>query len=112
MHDHPSAAVANVPYAKGKRRNASAREKRRILKIPTAAILPPPNNTVAQQPSGATQTQSSSQPHASVSNSTPPLVAHSTSNTNPHATIKHAGRWTRFWLFICCASPEYTDGHH
>jgi len=21
-------------------------------------------------------------------------------------------RWTRFWPFICCTSPEYTDGHH
>ncbi|KAG2039561.1 quinon protein alcohol dehydrogenase-like superfamily [Suillus americanus] len=97
LHDRPS-AVINVPYAKGKRRNASARERRRlILKIPTAGRLQPPNSTVTQQISGGAQTQSSSQPHAAVSTSNTPPIA--TSNTNPHATIKHAGRWARFWLF-------------
>jgi hypothetical protein len=95
-------------------RNASARERRRpIMKRPTASSSRPPNTTVAQQSSGAAQSQSSSQAHAAVSTSTaPPVVANTTSNTNPHATIKHAGRWARFWLFICCTSPEYTDGHH
>ncbi|KAG1836368.1 hypothetical protein DFJ58DRAFT_749823 [Suillus subalutaceus] len=113
LHEHPS-AVIDVPCAKGKRRNASARERRRlILKIPTAGSLPPPNSTVTQQSSGTAQTQSSSQPHAAISTSTsPPVVATTTSNTNSHAMIRHPGRWARFWLFICCTSPEYTDGHH
>ncbi|KAG2039563.1 WD40-repeat-containing domain protein [Suillus americanus] len=106
LHERPS--VVDVSYAKGKRRNASARERRRlILKIPTTGGSRPPNSTVTQQSSVGPQTQSSSQSNAA---STAPPVA--TSNTNPHATIKHAGRWSRFWLFVCCTSPEYTDGHH
>ncbi|KAG1818442.1 WD40-repeat-containing domain protein [Suillus subaureus] len=106
LHERPS-SVVDVPYAKGKRRNASARERRKlILKIPTAGSLRPPDSAVTQQPSGTAQTQSS-QPHPAVSTSNAPPVA--TSNTNPHATIKHAGRWARFWLFVCCTAPEYTD---
>ncbi|KAG1869018.1 hypothetical protein DFJ58DRAFT_766644, partial [Suillus subalutaceus] len=116
LHERGS-AVADVPYAKGKRRNASAREKRMII-IPlksknTAASTSCPSNSNATQSSGAAQAQSSSQLHATASTSAAhPVVANTTSSTNPHATIKHVGRWTRFWLFICCASPEYTDGHH
>ncbi|KAG2740990.1 WD40 repeat-like protein [Suillus brevipes Sb2] len=112
LHERPSALVA-VPYAKGKRRNASARERRKpIMQRPTASSSRPPNTTVAQQSSDAAQTQSSSQANAAVSTSTtPPVAANTTSNTNPHVTIKHAGRWARFWLFVCCTSPEYTDGH-
>ncbi|KAG1869021.1 hypothetical protein DFJ58DRAFT_766650 [Suillus subalutaceus] len=116
LHERGS-AVADVPYAKGKRRNASAREKRMII-IPlksknTAASTSRAPNSNATQSSGAAQAQSSSQLHATASASTAhPVVANTTSSTNPHATIKHAGRWTRFWLFLCCASPEYTDGHH
>lgn len=109
-HKHGSA----VPYAKGKRRNASAREKRRpALKMATASSSRPPNSNATQQSSGAAQAQSSSQPQAAASTSTaPPVVANTTSSTNPHVMIRHAGRWTRFWLLICCASSEYTDGHH
>jgi WD40 repeat protein len=103
LQERPSAEV-DVPYAKGKRRNASAREKRRrILKIPTASTSRPPNSNATQQSSGAAQAQVA----VSTSSTDPEAVA---SNTNPHATIKHAGRWIRFWLFICCASPEYTHG--
>ncbi|KAG2039565.1 WD40-repeat-containing domain protein [Suillus americanus] len=87
LHKHPS-AVVNVPYAKGKRINALARERRRlIMKSLTAGNLRPPNSTVTQQSRGTTQTQSSSQPHAAVS--APPVV-NTTSNTNPHATIRYA----------------------
>ncbi|KIK38237.1 hypothetical protein CY34DRAFT_809581 [Suillus luteus UH-Slu-Lm8-n1] len=114
LHDRSSAEVV-VPYAKGKRRNASARERRKpIMKIPTASTLRP-NATL--QSTGAAQSQSSSQPFATISTSptTPPATTTpeaTASNTNPHVVIKHAGRWTRFWLFICCTSIEYTDGHH
>ncbi|KAG1869022.1 hypothetical protein DFJ58DRAFT_766662, partial [Suillus subalutaceus] len=99
--------------------NASAREKRGPTiplksKKPAASISEsrPPNSNVIQS-SGAAEPQSSSQPHIVASTSTAhPVVANTTSSTNLHATMKHAGRWTRFWLFVCCASPEYTDGHH
>jgi hypothetical protein len=136
LHERPLAEVS-VPYAKGKRvcyfvllrcsipsnpsnsilhhleKRFSKRETEANHEKATASSPRPANTTVAQQSSGAAQTQPSSQAHAAVSTSTTPtVVANTTSNTNPHATIKHAGRWARFWLFICCTSPEYTDGHH
>lgn len=110
-----SSEIVDVPYTRGKPRNACARERRKPLipKNATAGSSRPPNSTVTQQSSGAAQAQSSSQPHATDSSPTaPPAVVNTTSSTNPHATIRHAGRWTRFWLFIGCTSAEYTDGHH
>ncbi|KIK48070.1 hypothetical protein CY34DRAFT_798701 [Suillus luteus UH-Slu-Lm8-n1] len=107
--------VVDVPYAKGKRRNASAREKGRpIPKKAVASSSRPPNSNVTPQSSSAAQTQPSSQPqHAiSTSSTTPAVVPTTASSTNPHVTIKNAGHWTRFWLFICCASTEYNDGLH
>lgn len=111
-----SLVVVDVPYAKGKRRNASARERRKPIQWkPTnsaAGSSRPPNSNVTQQPA---QAQSSSQPQVaiSMSSTTPPVGATTNLSTNPNVTIQHAGRWTRFWLHICCASTEYThDGHH
>jgi hypothetical protein len=129
-------AVVDVPYAKGKRvchfrpcrvstpshitlqRNASARERpMKIIPLKPGNLAASTslslNSNAAQQSNGAAQAQSS-QAHAAVStsSSTPPAVTDTTPNANPHVIIKHAGRWTRFWLFICCASSEYTDGHH
>ncbi|KIK34394.1 hypothetical protein CY34DRAFT_812948 [Suillus luteus UH-Slu-Lm8-n1] len=103
-------AAADVPYAKGKRRNASARERRKpIMTNATASSSRPPNSNTTLQSSGAAQVQS----QGAVSTSTaPPVAANTAPSTNPHVIIKHAGRWTRFWLFICCTSSEYTDGHH
>ncbi|KAG2740984.1 WD40 repeat-like protein [Suillus brevipes Sb2] len=113
LHERPSAEVS-VPYAKGKRRNASARERRKpIMKRPTASSSHPPNTTVAQQSSGTAQAQSSSQTQAQAAIPTSSTTQEAiNSSANPQATIKHAGRWIRFWLFICCASPEYTHGQH
>ncbi|KAG2060737.1 hypothetical protein BDR06DRAFT_479904 [Suillus hirtellus] len=75
---------------------------------PAASTSCPPNSNTAQHSNGATQAQSL-QAQAAVSTSTaPPAVANTTPNSNPRATINNAGRWTRFWLFFCCASPEYT----
>ncbi|KAG2744878.1 hypothetical protein P692DRAFT_201105071 [Suillus brevipes Sb2] len=75
----------------------------------TASSSRPPNNNATQQSSSTAQAQS----QAAASTSTaPPVVANTAPSTNPHVIIKHAGRWTRFWLFICCASSEYTDGQH
>ncbi|KAG1853801.1 WD40-repeat-containing domain protein [Suillus tomentosus] len=91
----PDPAVVEVPCAPGTRRNACAREKRKNLftpKIPTTAAI-------------------------SGSSSTPPVgdatgIATISTTSRPDATIKQAGLWTRFWLFLGCLSPEYTDGHH
>ncbi|KIK35434.1 hypothetical protein CY34DRAFT_812149 [Suillus luteus UH-Slu-Lm8-n1] len=93
-------ALVDVPYAKGKRRNASARERRR-----------PTLTHATQQPRSASTAQAQSQAAASTSTA-PPVVAHTAPSTHPHVIIKHPGRWTRFWLFICCTSSEYTDGQH
>jgi hypothetical protein len=60
-----------------------------------------------QQSTGMTQAQSSSQSHAAVSTA-PPIAGNTTSSTAPHVIIKYPSRWTRFWLFLCCASLEYT----
>lgn len=84
---HPRVVEATCQH---RHRNASARRQG-----------PFPRLTVAQQSSGAAQTQPSSQPHAAVRTSTaPPVATNTRSNTNPHATIKHAGRWARFRHFI------------
>ncbi|KAG1837780.1 WD40-repeat-containing domain protein [Suillus subalutaceus] len=109
-------AVVDVPYAKGKRRNASARERRMIIiplksKKPAASTSCRPNNNTTQQSTGAAA-QTSLQTQAAVSTSSTALpVANTTLHTNPNATMKNVGRWTRFWLFFCCASPEYTHDH-
>ncbi|KAG1761884.1 hypothetical protein EV702DRAFT_1206874 [Suillus placidus] len=116
-----SPAVVEVSYAKGKRRNACAREKRKRplpSKNPTASRsrIPKPNAT--QQSGAATQTQPSLQPQAAVSNSsTTPTVGNNTAATSstpsrPDVMLRQVGLWTRFWLFIGCLSPEYQDGHH
>ncbi|KAG2077686.1 hypothetical protein BDR04DRAFT_1148394 [Suillus decipiens] len=129
-----SSEIIDVPYTKGNffmflssfsnvqfhlilfdirtplQRNACARERWAPL-IPqnaTAGSSRPPNSAVTQQSSGAAQTQSSP-PHATDSTSTPP---HHRQYSYPRATIRYASRWTRFWLFICCTSAEYTDGHY
>ncbi|KAG1851853.1 hypothetical protein DFJ58DRAFT_746204 [Suillus subalutaceus] len=91
-----SPAVIKVPYAKGKRPNAT------------------------QQSGTATpsQTHPSSQPQPAVSNSsTAPAVGDNTAATtstpsHPDVMFIQAGFWARFWLFIGCLSPEYQDGHH
>jgi hypothetical protein len=99
-------AIVDIPYY-------GVERPRPIRKNPAASSSRPPNSTITQQSSGVAQTQSSSQQHAAVSASTtPPVVVHTTSNNKPHATISKAGRWARFWHFICCTSPEYIDGHH
>ncbi|KAG2031787.1 hypothetical protein BDR03DRAFT_1015820 [Suillus americanus] len=110
-------AVVEVPCAPGQRRNACAREKRRrlfFLKNSTASSSP----NVTQQSGTGTQTQPSSQPQPVVSNSSiAPAVGDNTAATSstpsrPAVILRQAGLWTRFWLFICCMSPEYQDGRH
>ncbi|KAG2750529.1 WD40 repeat-like protein [Suillus brevipes Sb2] len=109
-----SLAVVEVPYAKGKRRNACAREKRKRPLPPkntTAGSSHPPKPNIAKPP---LQTQP-----ADSSLSTTPAIADATITTGttsmtsrPDIMIRQAGLWTRFWLLICCTSTEHTDGHH
>ncbi|KAG2754395.1 WD40 repeat-like protein [Suillus brevipes Sb2] len=116
-----SPAVVEVPYAKGKRRNASAGERRkRPLPWQNAAASSsrPPKPNATQQSGTATQTQPSLQPQPATSNSsTTPAVgdnAAATSSTpsRPDVVLIQAGLWARFWLFIGCLSPEHQDGRH
>ncbi|KAG2344064.1 hypothetical protein BDR05DRAFT_962351 [Suillus weaverae] len=65
------------------------------------------------QPLKPNVTQPSSQPQAAVSTPAVGDATVATTSTLPsprHATISDVGLWTRFWLFIGCISPQYTDG--
>jgi hypothetical protein len=100
-------------------RNASAREvvlakqKQKMkplhFKNPTAG---------GSQPTKPNTTQPSLQPQAAVSSSSTapvaddPITATTSTPPRPNATIMQAGLWTRFWLFLGCLSPVYSDGHH
>ncbi|KAG1747349.1 hypothetical protein EDB19DRAFT_1905508 [Suillus lakei] len=99
--------------------NASTQEKRKPIPKNTASSSRLHNSNVTQQSNGTAHAQSSLQPLAQAAVSTSyiaPAVAVTSKatspSTNPRAMKKNAGRWTRFWLFICCVSTEYTDGHH
>ncbi|KAG2070650.1 hypothetical protein BDR04DRAFT_590282 [Suillus decipiens] len=97
---HPKPEVVEVPTSRCFRRMRPGDE---ILsrKDPIASSSRPPNSTITQQSSGAAQIQPSSQPQIAVPIFTaPPVVADTPSNTNPHTTIKHAGRWARCRHFI------------
>jgi hypothetical protein len=106
-----SPAVAEVPYAKGKRRNACAREKRKKILLPLKNT-----NAGSSRPPKPNVTQPSSQPQAAESSmSTTPTAGDAvvaTMPSRPDAMIRQVGLWTRFWLFLGCLSPEYMDGHH
>jgi hypothetical protein len=116
-----SHSVVDVPYAKGKRRNASAREVAlaKQKQKQKAKLLHSKNSAAcSSQPPKANVIQPSSQPQTADSSlSTTPANDDSTAATTSmppsrrHAMIKDAGLWTRFWLFLGCLSPEYTDDH-
>ncbi|KAG1744466.1 hypothetical protein EDB19DRAFT_1961796 [Suillus lakei] len=99
-------AVVEVPHPKGKRRNASVREKWRPIPLPsrnsTAGNSRPPKPSVTQQSSGATQTQPSSQPQATVSSSSTTSAVAATSAVTTsmishlNIMIRQAGCWSRF----------------
>ncbi|KIK39018.1 hypothetical protein CY34DRAFT_808783 [Suillus luteus UH-Slu-Lm8-n1] len=110
-----------VPYAKGKRRNASARERRKRpspWQNSAASSSRPPKPSATQQSGTATPAQPSLQPQpaASSSSATPAVgdnaVATSLTSSRPDVVLRQAGVWTRFWLFIGCLSPEYQDDRH
>ncbi|KAG2747301.1 hypothetical protein P692DRAFT_20737822, partial [Suillus brevipes Sb2] len=112
-------AVVEVPYAKGKRRNASAREVALAKQKQKMKPLYSKNSTAgSSQPPKPDVAKPSSQPQAAdSSSSTTPAVGNATSATNPmhsrpDVMIRQAGCWTRFWLFLGCLSTEYTDGHN
>ncbi|KAG1839340.1 WD40-repeat-containing domain protein [Suillus subalutaceus] len=116
-------AVVEVPHAKGKRRNASAREvalaKQKQKQKQKMKLLRSKNSTAgSSQPLKPNVAEPSSQPHVagSSSSTTPavddPTITTTSTTSRPDATIRKAGLWTRIWLFIGCLSPEYTDNHH
>ncbi|KAG2738059.1 hypothetical protein P692DRAFT_20759841, partial [Suillus brevipes Sb2] len=113
-------AVVEVPYAKGKRRNASAREVALAKQKQKMKPLYSKNSAGSSQPPKPNVAKPSSQPQAADSSSSAtPAIGDATTTTGatsmlsrPDITIKQAGLWTRFWLLICCASTEHTDGHH
>ncbi|KIK41171.1 hypothetical protein CY34DRAFT_224742 [Suillus luteus UH-Slu-Lm8-n1] len=112
-----SPAVVDVPFTRGKPRNASARGVA-FAKQKQKMQLHSMNATAgSSQSTKPNVTQPSSQPQAAnSSSSTTPATGDTTAATTstlpsrPHAMIRHPGVWTRFWLFIGCISPEYTDG--
>ncbi|OAX34048.1 WD40 repeat-like protein [Rhizopogon vinicolor AM-OR11-026] len=114
--------VVDVPFTAGKPKNISAaqvrtmKEKARAKKAKKARAgsSRPPQGSVTQQSGGAVQAEPTSEQHPAVAtSSTTPVVAPTTFTTSPpDAMIPRAGYWTRFWLFVCCASVQYTDGHH
>ncbi|OAX31523.1 hypothetical protein K503DRAFT_806000, partial [Rhizopogon vinicolor AM-OR11-026] len=114
--------TVDVPFTGGKPRNISAaqirmkKERERVKKAKKACASNsrPPHDSVTQQSGGAAQAQSSTELHADVA--TPDVAATSAATTLtmslPDAIIPRAGRWTRFRLFVCCISAQYTDGYH
>ncbi|KAG1856726.1 hypothetical protein F4604DRAFT_1906546 [Suillus subluteus] len=114
-----SPTVVEAPYAQGKRRNASGRDaalaKQRQQKMKP---LPSKNSTAGNsQPPKPIVVKPPSQTQAVASSSTTPATGDASEATTstpsrPDATIRQAGLWTRFWLFLGCLSPEYTDDHH
>ena len=79
----------------------------------TSGSPQPSQSGITQQFGGAGQMQSTSQLHAVVSvPSTTLAIATTPTSALPDLTIRQAGCWIRFWLIICCASPEYSDDRH
>lgn len=107
-HQVRSLELVDVPQAQGNPRNYSAREvrmkKEREKKKEKAR---------AAKDASASSTQRATTSGASTTPAASATSANNTSMTSPpNVMIAQAGCWTRFWLFICCASTQYTDGHH
>jgi hypothetical protein len=100
---------AEVRFEKEKARNA---KNAKNTKNAPASSSRPPQSSVTQQSSGSGQAHPSSEP-VFISSNTAGAGATSTITTSrPDAIIPRAGRWSRFWLFICCPSVQYTDSHN
>ena len=79
----------------------------------TSGSPQPPQSSITQQFGAAAQMESASQSHAAVSvPSTTPAIGTTSTTALPDLMIRQAGCWTRFWLIMCCASPEYSDDRH
>ncbi|KAG2032003.1 quinon protein alcohol dehydrogenase-like superfamily [Suillus americanus] len=104
-----SPAVAEVPYAKGKRRNASAREVALAKQKQKTKLLHSKNSTGGSQPPKPNVAKPFLQPQAAdSSSSTTPAIGDATTATSttsapsrPDIMIRQAGLWTRFWLLMC-----------
>ncbi|KAG1839336.1 hypothetical protein DFJ58DRAFT_845756 [Suillus subalutaceus] len=108
-------AVVEVPCTKGKPRNFSAREvalAKQKQKYRTKPLHSENSTAGSSQTPKPNVPKSSSQPHAagSSSSTTPtvgdPTIATTSTPSRLDATIRQAGLWARFWLFIGCLSPE------
>ncbi|KAG2107741.1 uncharacterized protein F5147DRAFT_696942 [Suillus discolor] len=120
-----NSAVVEVPYAKGKRRNASAREvafakqKQKQKKRQRQNTKPSDskNSTTGSSMSVNPNVAKSSQ--AADSSSATPAIGDATTTTGttstpsrPDVILRQAGLWTRIWLFIGCIPHEHTDDRH
>jgi hypothetical protein len=99
-----------------KARDVKNRKNAKSVQGASSDSSQPQQSDVPRQSGGAVQPQLSSELHAAVStlSSTPAVaVISATASTTslPDAVIQRAGRWTRFWLYICCMSARYTNGH-
>ncbi|OAX31433.1 hypothetical protein K503DRAFT_870630 [Rhizopogon vinicolor AM-OR11-026] len=72
----------------------------------------PQQSSVTQQSSVSAQAHPSSEPVLTSSNTAGAAATSTITTSRPDAMIPRAGRWSRFWLFICCPSVQYTDSHH
>jgi hypothetical protein len=101
---------------KEKKAKIAAEEEERKAKTAAAGTSPRPHSIV-----GGTAHPLSSQPHAAIytSSATPAVTttsagaAAASMTTLPDATMRQAGCWTRFWLwlFLCCTCADSTNGH-
>ncbi|KAG1842565.1 WD40-repeat-containing domain protein [Suillus tomentosus] len=118
-----NSAVVEVPYAKGKRRNASAREvafakqKQKQKQKQNTKPSHSKNSTAGSSMSINPNVAKSSQ--AADSSSATPAIGDATTTTGttstpsrPDVILRQAGLWTRIWLFIGCIPHEYTDDRH
>ncbi|KAG2031145.1 quinon protein alcohol dehydrogenase-like superfamily [Suillus americanus] len=88
---------------------ARQRQKQKMKSLPTKNFT-----AGSSQPLKPNVTNPSSQPQSSFP-ITPAdgdvTAATASTPSRPDAMIRQAGLWTRFWLFLGCLSPEYTDDH-
>jgi hypothetical protein len=92
-----------------KARDAKNKKNTKSVQDASSDSSRPQQSDVPRQSGGVVQSQLSSELHAAVSTFSPaPAVAAASATASttslPDAVIERAGRWTRFWLYICCMS--------
>lgn len=120
-----NSAVVEVPYAKGKRRNASAREvafakrkqkqkqKQKQNTKPSHSKNFTAGSSMSINPNVAKSSQAADSSSATFAIGDATTTTGTTSTpSRPDVILRQAGLWTRIWLFIGCISHEYTDDRH